>query len=168
MTSSEDSGTSSRTPPPDSSPDFLAMISLLELRGLMPPTFPTFSELARISAEPERRPETGLFDALLGNPEILFVDYLEHPESYDDQTAELLQLLVGGARKLHELSPDDQQLLNRATVEFAQTVHPKPGSLTSPVPPTVPTPEPDDDEPELEYRDGHVGAPDTKNFWWAR
>jgi hypothetical protein len=87
------------------------------------PRFPSFAELVKEDAEakpvePEAR--KGLFETLIGNPEILIDDSIKHPHRYEAETTELLYALSSGRKKLSELTPAAQELLDHATLEYAQ------------------------------------------------
>lgn len=110
-------------------PDFLALKELQPLSPPTPPTlqpFPNFFELAEEEAQrlstklPERRPgERRLFEALLGDPKVLYLEYLEDPSRFDEETGELVQQLSHGALHLKDLNQEQMQLLDLATLEYA-------------------------------------------------
>jgi hypothetical protein len=78
-------------------------------------------------AEPSKHVRgRGLFESLIADPRVLFHGLLEDPESYEDGVSELLQNLVSGRAKREELTPQELQLLDRATLEFASAKRPKP------------------------------------------
>lgn len=57
---------------------------------------------------------------------MLFHGLLEAPERYEEGTDELLQQLVSGQKNRGELTPQERELLNRATLEFAAGTRPTP------------------------------------------
>lgn len=103
--------------------------------GLSPlPSLPTLPKLLEFplslsALEPtEQSPptSTGLFLSLLRDPAVLYRDYLDHPEKYDEQTAQLLMELISRTKTLETLTPEDMELLNKATMNFAQPTRPLP------------------------------------------
>lgn len=96
--------------------------------------------------QPAAKPrQVGTFEALLGNPQILYVAWLENPDLFDPKLGALLHELMSG-RDWHALAPDEQQLLDAATVDFAQQRRPQtPAAKPMPELPTKST-EPDDDD----------------------
>lgn len=114
----------------------------------------------------------GLFwDLLGGDYHSLAADIIEHPSSYDDQLVVLARELVEGRKKIEELSNEEQSLLNRGTVDFAQF---RPQSQT----PKAPSPQPRKMKPseELKVREPPpipepgVDVPETpggmRPYWW--
>jgi hypothetical protein len=114
-------------------PDFLA---LKDLQPLQPPTaltLPTFFEMAQQDAKEIQQQTSApsgslfgkqsLFTALVGDPKILLREYLEDPRRFDAATAELIQQLSHGTRLLSDLSPEELQLLDLATIEYASPRH---------------------------------------------
>lgn len=65
---------------------------------------------------------------MLGDPEVLFQDLLRNPERYEEGTDQVLQQMLNGTL-LAELSTEEQDLLNRATFEFAQAPPCKPPEI---------------------------------------
>lgn len=101
-----------------------------------PPAPPSLStppalELADAS-RPERR--KGLFEALISDERVLYHGLLEDPERYEEGTSELLQQLVSGQKSKEELSDEELELLDRATLEFASAARPKSHSNRRPAP----------------------------------
>ena len=97
------------------------------------PRFPTFAELVQEDAEAEPaspRRDKGLFEALIGNPEVLINDSISHPNRYDQEEIALLYSLVSGKEKLQDLAPAAREMLDRATLNYAQ-----PYRERKPVPP---------------------------------
>lgn len=166
----------------------LASTALPKLTGLEAPAPPTFPTLFQLAAEaqttPLPAPSVGLFEALIGDPTVLYQELLEDPARFDPEVADLLQLLVAGQKKLDELEPNERLLLDAAVVDFAS---PK----SQPEPQKLP-PEPkadqlpaalehvlneqealDDDSVELEWHEGGkliplVDVPDEPppTHWW--
>ena len=107
---SKPSPTSSRVSP---------LISLMQLHPLLPPKFPTWSELTQTPSDsPRSSRRQGLFDSLIGDPHVMFDDLLRDPSKYEEGVAELLMSLVSGRRKLIDLSPTEMEALDRATLDF--------------------------------------------------
>lgn len=173
------------------SPNFLAPTSLPSLPALTPIKFPTFQELVDTDAAtlgtPASKPAVvGAFKALLGTPEILHAAWLDNPEAYDPRLGPVLHLLLTGTT-LDQLSPEQLELLNQATLEFAQYRPPPKQPAPLPVLP-VKSSEPDDpdgdaDERDLEWNGGSgertraVAAPTVTDIerlgavptrWWER
>lgn len=99
-----------------------ALITLMQLHPLVPPRFPTLSELTTsppTSAAPSRG--QSLYSALIGNPNVLLEDLVRRPEHYERGVAELLQELSSGQRTLDGLSTSELALLDRATVDWNQS-----------------------------------------------
>jgi hypothetical protein len=72
-------------------------------------------QLAKLKDRP-----TGMFEGLLmSEPNVLFNDLLRHPKKYEPGVQHLLQLLISGhdPTNLHQ---QDRELLDRATIDFAQ------------------------------------------------
>ncbi len=101
--------------------------------------FPTLLELAKEELSSVKSPPSskGLFEELLGSPEVLHQSATERPELYNEATRKLLIELVERRKKLPELSPEEKKLLNEATVEFAQAPRARPApqrtTATAPV-----------------------------------
>ncbi len=106
---------------PDSTPD-----SLAPLAPLKPKPFPNLFELASEDRQSQKvvSRQRGLFEELLGRPEALFIDSLEFPEKYEEQTSRLLRSLVSGERRLEDVTAEEMALLDRATVDFASAPPP--------------------------------------------
>jgi len=146
------------------------------------PKFPTVEELLQHEAGTSRHPllqltdvppppERSLFQDLLGGRlEILTQDALDNPDRYEEGTRSLLTELMNGAKKREQLSPAEQRLLNRATIDFAtyQPEKPKAG-VAPPKQKTTPKllsldvvmPE----TPKAEPVDPDMPAP---AYWWLR
>lgn len=106
-----------------------ALTTLMQLHPLVPPRFPTWSELASAppsSAKPS--PMQGLFSGLIGNPNVLLEDLVRRPEHYETGVAELLQELSSGQKTLAGLSSSEMVLLDRATVDWNQSYSPQPST----------------------------------------
>jgi hypothetical protein len=71
-------------------------------------------------AEVPRHSNTGLFAALIGDPVVLYQHYLEHPDLFDTETVTLLVALVTRQKTLSQLTQSELNLLDQATVTFAQ------------------------------------------------
>ena len=87
------------------------------------PTFPTMEELIeeqqRLSLGSVPSPKS-LYEVLVGSPEVLYQESLDDPEKFDQQTQVLLEQMMRGKR-FTELNPKEIELLNKATIEYAQT-----------------------------------------------
>lgn len=71
---------------------------------------------------PPNRPRQGAFKQLLsGEAGVLHSDSRERPELYDTRMNGILTDLVSGARPYDDLSEEERQLLDEATVRFATT-----------------------------------------------
>ena len=116
-----------------------------------------------------------MFESLVADPRVLFHGLLESPENYESGVSELLQNLVSGRKKREELTPEEQSLLDRATVEFAAGKRPKPvgGAQRQTKAPKSMTPP---EEVELIYsaRGPHIPAAvadvpaRAPSFWWRK
>src|SRR5262245_5310253 len=96
-----------------------ALATLMRLHPLLPPRFPTLFELAETPlASPASSPRQGLFASLLGDPAVLFDDLLKNPGKYEPGVEALLLQLIGGRRRLQDLSIEEQELLDRATLDW--------------------------------------------------
>jgi len=97
---------------------------------------------------------------------VLFQDLLDHPDQYEEGVDELLQLLLSGRRNLSELDRHEQDLLNRATVVFAQSSHQVPKALQ----PSVATPSEEDYEGLEDIVEpepvGYNIPQDVPEGWW--
>lgn len=101
---------------------------------------------------------------LQNDPAVLFDDFISHPDKYEPEAAELIQLLVSGQREVDDLDPDERQVLDRATVDFSTPYRPKKDSL-----PTTPSRAPDSPPPlPMEFEDDDIPlAPNPMGaFWW--
>ena len=140
-------------------PDFSRLNNLMHLQAPLAPRFPTFSELVTESVPEKPKRARGLFAELLGSSaETLFGDLLDHPDKYEDGVAELVQQLISGAKKLEELSEQERDLLNRATLDFAHNP-PRKQDAELRVAPAPPSPYSDEQEIEMEM-------PAADAFWW--
>jgi len=122
----------------------------------------------------------GLFEALIGDPGVLYQDYLSHPDLFDDETVMLLTELVTRQKLLGQLTDEEQKILDRATIVSAQ-YSPKPKSSEesgSKVPShLVTTTDPGDEEPEVEWQGNDmrlapptapVDIPNAPTKWWDK
>jgi hypothetical protein len=153
-------------------PAILTPPSLKPLTPPAPPRSPTLFELAAGPAVPtaSSSDRPGIYEALIDDPQVLFQAVLDSPSSYEDGVSELLQELMHRRTPVRDLGQEQQDLLNRAAIEFA--------TGKSPAPPT-PTPSPRKAaqplrEVELVHSDQgphipEVGLPDAPTtFWWRR
>ncbi len=160
------------------SPVFLAQKISTGLQPLQPLKFPTLYQLAGAQrTEPARQKSDGLFQQLIGEPLLLFQSLLDDPEMFETGVSELLQELISNHRQLSELDHEEQELLNRAAIDFATAKRPSP----KPEPETTPTPRGLPaaarmamSEPELEYREHGRPVPvidvpkSAPTFWWRK
>lgn len=102
--------------------------------GLSPlpllPTLPTVSDFplkdsSETKAQGSRRQRPGLFMELVRDPAVLYQEYLEDPEEFDPEVAQLLTDLVTRKRTLDALTAEEMRQLDQATVVMAQS-SPKP------------------------------------------
>jgi hypothetical protein len=135
-----------------------------------PPIFPTFLELVeqdRLPLPRSDRPK-GLFEELLAaRPEALYLHGLEHEGLYDDETAQLLHELVSNQRAFRSLTLKEQELLDRATFDFA-TARPR-----APLKPPAKLAEPPKDDDEEEEKTAEETSPEQtpspeemSPYWW--
>lgn len=68
-------------------------------------------------AQPERRP--GLFETLLRDPRVLYHDYLDNPDEYNDEDVQMLTQLVNSRRRVGDLPADQQERLNELSILWA-------------------------------------------------
>lgn len=114
-----------------------ALFSLMQLHPLVPPRFPTWSEVTRASpATPEPSPpsQQGLFVSLVGDPHVLFEDLLRSPEKYEPEVEGLLLELITGRRRLQDLPRSEREILDRATLDYnrkSSSSPPSPSPTTS-------------------------------------
>ena len=159
-----------------SSSDPLTLQPLPEIRF---PRFPTVQELADQHQSEQDRPRPraqGTFEALLGDPRILHVAWLENPDAFDPRLGPILQELLTG-QTLQNLDPQSLGLLDAATLDFAQY---RPAKAAPPPPPPRPLPQDQDDgDGPLAWQERGSGAgqpgltPEIKETtlptrWWER
>jgi hypothetical protein len=108
---------------------------------LLAPSFPSLDALAessRLHEERGKRTSQELFSALVGDPRVLYYELMEDPSRFEEEAATLIQQMVSGQKPYTSLSSAERNLLNRATLDWARTRHPKPttppGSSKPPVP----------------------------------
>lgn len=102
-------------------PDYLEMARSQQLQLPAPPKFPTFAELAQVVTTPPPIQKSGLFQQLLGGQtQVLWQDLLKDPDKYEPEVQQLLQEILSGQKSLQALMPEENQLLDRATLDFAQ------------------------------------------------
>jgi hypothetical protein len=141
-------------PLPPSSPSFPSAPA--------PPSMSLPPPESQVHHEPQR---SGLFSTLLGDPVVLYQAHLEHPELFNPETSQLLTDLLTLRKSVPSLTQPEMDLLDRATVDFAQH-RPVRKSKRPKAPPVTPhIEEEDDEEPELEWegdkpRLPHLELPD--------
>jgi hypothetical protein len=143
--------------------------------------FPTFRELVEqeLTESPQPEANDGLFSQLVQDPAILYREYLDDPDRFEESAGLLLQQLYSGLKNLEELTPEEMKILDQATVEFAQYLA-KPKTPSESQRAAQPRSAiPSDDEPEIPWTD-HVGGPslpamelpvslpDAPTFWWKK
>ena len=145
------------------------LINLMPLPGLAAPRFPTFSELVSESvgesvSEIPSKP-SGLFSAMLGDPQVLYHDLLDDPSRYEEGVSSLLQGLISGQQELSEISASDMELLDRAVLDYNQPKRPKPEAQLSPAPKRIKraAAEPEHRPPQI------PGLPENvEPYWWLK
>ena len=154
------------------------------LRPLQPlPTirFPTMSDLLEQEMSAPIEPvDDGLFSQLVRDPRVLYREYLEDPEVFDEETALLLQQLVSNQKKLEDLTAEEKDRLNRATAEFTQ-YSPKPKKPQEQPRSTSSRSESsyEDEEEELPWMkdapsmilpslESPMDLPVSTSFWWKK
>lgn len=166
--------------PADSFPDFRAPIAPEVVAKPDFQRFPSLEQLLdqqnphpflRLSEPPPRRsPTHGLLQELLGGRlEVLIADAERHPDRYDEDTKDLLEILAAGTKTIEKLNPTEQLLLNRAVIDYAAfkpRAKPKP-----PAPPKVKAAEvvvPFDEEAAESEPENHQHDPGgpLSNYWW--
>lgn len=115
----------------------------------------------------------GLFwDLLGGDYHSLASDIVEHPDHYDDRLVVLARELVEGRRKLDDVTREEQSLLNRGVIDFAQ-FRPQPQKPKAPPPPPAKV-RPSDETKVTEpppFAEPGVDVPETpggmRPYWWV-
>jgi hypothetical protein len=114
----------------------------------------------------------GLFwDLLGGDHHALTADILEHPANYDPGLVSLAEDLLEGRRKMEDLTREEQHLLNRGTVDFAQF---RTTAQTTKAPPPPPRKMRPSDETKVTepppIPEPSVDVPETpggmRPYWW--
>lgn len=138
------------------------LLSSLGVEAPSFPKFPTFQELVdqfHVEQETPRPRDLGVFQALLGEPKILFEAWLDNPDIFDQRVGPLLLSLMAG-RKMEDLSPTEFELLNAATLELAQYRPPPPKPVEQVVSKELTDPDEQPyDEPEIEWNERGGAAP---------
>jgi len=101
-------------------------------------TFPSFIELLNTESITPSETRSGNFAELLGeDPAVLWMDFSEHPECYDQVAEALLRRLMEGATSVAQLTEEERRVLDRATIELAirrNNPPPTPRVVRRPVP----------------------------------
>lgn len=105
-----------------------ALLSLMQLHPLVPPRFPTLSELTSPSTVSPVPSPQGLFVSLVGDPNVLFDDWLRSPEKYEPEVEGLLMELISGRRRLEDLAQWERETLDRATLDYNRKTSSSPPS----------------------------------------
>ena len=115
-------------------PSFLALNTSKGYEAPQPPTFPKFFDLVQNETSAQDAPKkpraTGLFSALIGDVRILYQELLEDPGRFDERAAELLQNLSSGGQQLSTLTPEEMDVLDAATLDYARPRRSQPSSET--------------------------------------
>ena len=90
------------------------------------------------------RSQASLYEALIGDPRELLSDYVERPTSYPYELLPILLLLVNQSKTYKELTDPEREILNQATMIYAERS--KPSKPSSPEPPARSTLQDPDDE----------------------
>lgn len=113
------------------------------------------------AVEPPPSKPSGLFAELLGRPDVLHADAVEHDGRYDAPTVKLLEELVTSGRPP---TNEERRLLDDATFTFATektaAEHVKPPPMRKP----VLSPKDEDDEEGADAADVPLDA--IPPFWW--
>jgi len=152
-------------PEPPALPDValkpLPKLPLADLFTLMSPPENTVVE----------KPKGFFFDLLRGDYMPLYLDSLENKDRYDAETVELLRRLAGGGLDKRKLTPDQVELLNKATALFAS-------ERARPVPRPVPIKQVSKpsaeklevfkkpEEESVAGEDPFAGTGDEIPYWW--
>jgi hypothetical protein len=110
---------------------------------------------------------------LIKDPAILYQEYLEQPDMFEEETGHLLLKLVGQQKKLEDLTDDEMKKLDEAVVSFIQYTPKKPEPKELPKPLEL---DDGDEEDEEEVPWGRSGPShgslsfeppeDVSSFWW--
>lgn len=126
------------------------LMTLMGVHPVLPVRFPTLEELATPSIADGYVSSNmpGLFSSLVGDPNVLLDDLLRSPEKYETGVDILLQELASGSKSLSSLKLDEQELLDRATLDLSRSSSKKPEPPSRPkmksVDPVDPPPQPID------------------------
>jgi hypothetical protein len=184
--SSSSSSSSTKSGSWPSTPDVFGVLPKLESPQLlptlpypMPPEAPevrflTFSELLSPPAPEEKKRSEGLFMSLVKNPAILYQEYLEQPDMFEEETGHLLLKLIGRHKKLEDLTDSEMKKLDEAVVSYLQY---KPKVAEKPKLRALPEEDEEDDEPEIPW--GPNGVKGLSSFmlelpegvdsrWWEK
>lgn len=113
------------------------------------------------------------------NPELLLQSVLDAPENFENGVGELLQQLTYKQRGWEDLGPQERQLLDRATLDFAsearpQARKPNPQPTSSEASPAAKAAL-DELEVELVYNEHGPPTPlgmdvpeEPPTFWWRK
>lgn len=163
----------------------------MPLKPLPVATYLKACELVRMRGPAQSPPprSRGLFEAMIGDPRVLYYELLEDPTRFEEGTSELVQQLVAGARSLSSLNQQEMYLLDRAVLDWTKPRHSSPGPVATSSRTSPPLPAAlahltreellDDPGVELEYReDGqHMPVIDLApeipmerptTFWWRK
>ena len=119
-------------------PIFTLQTTSLPSPSLLAPSFPSFAALVegeQLREQEKKKPSQELFDAILGDPRVLYYELMEDPSRFEEGTAELIQQIVSGQKPYETLSAAEKNQLNLATLDWARSRHQKRESPTSSGPP---------------------------------
>ncbi len=111
---------------------------------------------------------------MIRDPRVLLYNLLDSPDSYESGVAELLQQLISKTRTLESLTKSEQELLDRAVIDFTAPKRTKPEveseKLAAKRERTLVEQKLEEEEEESEDEaDGlHVLPSDTPTFWWRK
>jgi hypothetical protein len=152
---------------PGSSPTRPESPSLPSLPFLSPLSFPKFpkdlDERENENAAAPRR-ATGLFEAFVGRPDLLFQDSDKHPSKYEPVARELLSLLMSGSKALKDLVPEETALLDQATIAFFEA--PKPQPIAEPPPQKKPRSKRRAESDKPHPRAASIPELELRPYWW--
>jgi hypothetical protein len=127
------------------------------------PQFPTLNDLLEVAPTAPPKPR-GVFQELMSSrPEYILQSAEEYPGRYDDRALSLLRAIYNNTTSYEALSPNDQELINQATMEFFQRPpikEPRKASLGTSQKQTAII----DDGP---IREEPIEGPIMDAFWWT-
>ena len=139
------------------------LMQLMGVQPVLPAPFPTLDELMTppIASVSDSSSTPGLFSNLVGDPAILLNDLLRDPKKYEPGVEILVQELLSGQKSLKTLDIDDQQMLDRATLDLSRSSSPEP-VLPSSKPVASPS------NPPMEMDTGEIDLTGLDPYWFER